>query len=504
LKKKFLDKNLQILKKTHQEVYKNLSSLQIKEELQLERSRSGEWTCKLESSEGSRYIHSKFKPSKETIHAFKSIDFEKKTRYILLGIGLGYNIFNLLKRITPDAAIFAIEKRAELISRSLEVFDWEKVLNDHRVHLIIGLPVNKVISVLYEKLKGDDLSSIVIIKRPQGSSLDISYYSEIERLLEAIVSKCVISLQSDDWGSGEQRFGVEMSHENLVRLAELLKNFNAKMELFCVMRYRTEDGRDIPFREKFPEETALINARDELFPSSHGLTHSIDTNHDAFDNTLYWREWDNLITNQAFSYAYQKARMEKVFSEFQETFGFRPESFVSAGNTHTSETESVLSELGINFIPVVALPLHHKKIGRKQSREEETAYNRLTSLGWLRSLYNEKIIWLYRLIGDKFVADLGEVDWKSVKLKGQILSSLIKKMWGRGKPVIFSIHHYNFLYEKGTKRYKFRGFELLDLILDDLSKEGKVQFLTTKEYGIYLLAKTKLSPPSNLDIDQPE
>ena len=66
------------------------------------------------------------------------VNIEGKKIIILLGVGLGYQLFKVFEKLEDDQFLIAIESRADLICKSMYVHDWEGPLNSPQVKLMIG------------------------------------------------------------------------------------------------------------------------------------------------------------------------------------------------------------------------------------------------------------------------------------------------------------------------------------------------------------------------------
>lgn len=72
----------------------------------------------------------------------KSIDISGRQVVILLGIGMGYQLFEVFRRLGDDQRLIAVETRPDLLCKSLYLHDWRPLLNSPRFRLMLGFDRN--------------------------------------------------------------------------------------------------------------------------------------------------------------------------------------------------------------------------------------------------------------------------------------------------------------------------------------------------------------------------
>ena len=150
-------------------------------------------------------IHSKYDPSREAV-AFidhhKAI-YQDKDCVVAYGLGFGYHIKELLKRMNSDCKLYVFEADAGIleIAKTLDVV--QKVLNDHRVKLIEGYN-HAFLSKFSEKLSyvGD-----LLIYKPSLRALPNDYEDFKNAILDLELGKI-----------GLERFGAILNENNKLNL----------------------------------------------------------------------------------------------------------------------------------------------------------------------------------------------------------------------------------------------------------------------------------------------
>jgi len=68
----------------------------------------------------------------------RKVDVTGKRLVILLGIGLGYQLFEIYKQLAANQFLIAVETRPDLLCKSLYVHDWKNLLTSERFRLFLG------------------------------------------------------------------------------------------------------------------------------------------------------------------------------------------------------------------------------------------------------------------------------------------------------------------------------------------------------------------------------
>jgi GT2 family glycosyltransferase len=81
----------------------------------------------------------------------RGINTAGKQVVILLGIGMGYQLFEVFRHLQPDQLLIAVETRPELLCKSMYLHDWRSLLNSRQFKLMLGFD-SQAISSLGERL----------------------------------------------------------------------------------------------------------------------------------------------------------------------------------------------------------------------------------------------------------------------------------------------------------------------------------------------------------------
>ncbi|MBU2599687.1 glycosyltransferase [bacterium] len=123
------------------------------------------------------WIHSPINPSREAEKTFSRIEFETCQKIILLGLGFGYVLFELMKRVKPFQEIVVIEKEVELFYHSLYLFDYKDLLTSTKVRLLAGLEIEESFNLI------GSIGNTKVISTEGCQRAFPDYYLKLEKMI---------------------------------------------------------------------------------------------------------------------------------------------------------------------------------------------------------------------------------------------------------------------------------------------------------------------------------
>ena len=149
----------------------------------LEKAVDGNYTCKIEYSTGQLlYLYSRYKPLETARKNIEKIKISECGNYLMLGLGLGYELKELYKLIKNDfKQIIIIEKEPELFSLYLKVGDYREILADKRITFVIGSYNSITIPT----------ASICIIENP-NIMIDRNFYKNVIKKIGLAIKKEIL------------------------------------------------------------------------------------------------------------------------------------------------------------------------------------------------------------------------------------------------------------------------------------------------------------------------
>ena len=99
-------------------------------------SKTGQPTGYVENDEGSaRWLHSKHDPVKESKRKIAGI--QSGSDVVLLGVGLGYDLFEISKR-NDLGRLVVVERFPEMFSRAIQAADFTGLFDSDNFELVLG------------------------------------------------------------------------------------------------------------------------------------------------------------------------------------------------------------------------------------------------------------------------------------------------------------------------------------------------------------------------------
>ena len=132
-----LKKNFSLLKTHHPKTYEVLTGAKQSQHYVVPISQSGHPTLAHIDAKGrKKFLLSKYDPLKEAEKLIKLLRVEDHTNFIILGMGLGYQIFELLKLVPESSKLIVIENDIELCKLAFETIDFREILLHSDVNFI--------------------------------------------------------------------------------------------------------------------------------------------------------------------------------------------------------------------------------------------------------------------------------------------------------------------------------------------------------------------------------
>ncbi|PIU67625.1 MAG: hypothetical protein COS84_04400, partial [Armatimonadetes bacterium CG07_land_8_20_14_0_80_40_9] len=131
-------------------------------------------------------LHSAYEPKKEAERLIESYDLKDKKIIVVLGLGLGYHLEELIEKVPEDTHIWVVEVRKDIFKAYLQSFDLGKALSFKNLQFFVGKI--EFISLLtyiqgFFQPKNFGLGQLLIINHSPSFQLDSSYYQDFSKQL---------------------------------------------------------------------------------------------------------------------------------------------------------------------------------------------------------------------------------------------------------------------------------------------------------------------------------
>lgn len=140
----YFNKNINELKELQPELVEKMETIDLNKNkevnFQIYKNSNNEYVLKYISSEGN-YIHytSYYNPVKQAKQMVERINCAaNRSSVVCFGIGLGYQIDELLGKINPKSVIFVIERDITLLKEVLKIKDYSEAIKNKNIIFIVG------------------------------------------------------------------------------------------------------------------------------------------------------------------------------------------------------------------------------------------------------------------------------------------------------------------------------------------------------------------------------
>lgn len=173
------EKNMKIIKEKDSALYAKLVDLQFENKYKIIESKNGLPNIELGNN---KYLHSKYDPENEAKKWADGINMTDKDSLIIMGLGLGYYLDELIKRF-PQKTILVIEPDIDMFYNLITIRDIKQYYNNSKITLIVELEQEIISAIINEHFYFNSIRKPIIIEIPAYNNL---YIEEIKELYEGI------------------------------------------------------------------------------------------------------------------------------------------------------------------------------------------------------------------------------------------------------------------------------------------------------------------------------
>lgn len=275
----FLSHNLEALEKKHvvaRHLAAHLKQLSTSSYL-VSPSSAGDLTLALKSVSKNIFLEDGRDP-KSAVLSQLPLPAHEKNLFVLLGLGLGYGLEELLKRY-PQSRFLVIEHDAAIFKKYLENFDCVEILRDRRVDLAVALDEKSLQNFLRHYFHSHDVSdflpAITMVPHPQLERLGHDYYTRAQDILKREMDffwEVAAGNSCFDQMKGLEEILLNMPNLGRLHSLEPYKNFYNKVTGIVVASGPSLDSKLAYLKEI--QDRALIICADSALKKllDHGIT----------------------------------------------------------------------------------------------------------------------------------------------------------------------------------------------------------------------------------------
>lgn len=207
----FLDKhfqaNMQSLGSRNRILTDRIKGLAPDGSLELITAESGAPTIRQDiGKDASHFIHSRINPVKEAQHWAQHQNIQKKS-IVILGFGVGYHVFELIKMQPHSGAIHIIEADESLFRLALSLSDFSSIIDSEHIHFLVGQDIIFLEQILSSSLLKPFSYHIFL----PAISLYRQFYANVVSLLDELLFRSRLNGQKNNSSNGNIVFdgGIE-------------------------------------------------------------------------------------------------------------------------------------------------------------------------------------------------------------------------------------------------------------------------------------------------------
>ncbi|QPJ63320.1 MAG: motility associated factor glycosyltransferase family protein [Candidatus Nitronauta litoralis] len=177
--------NLSCLYDLHPELAKKVDNQKFSEAFQIESSKSGSPTLLLKNHDGKTLsLHSRYNPAQEAEQFIQKLNPEGSSNFIILGLGLGYHLLNLIQNAPRHSKFLVVESKVEIFHRALQCKHIEPLLQNKNIRWIVGEIPDQEITTLSDWWDSFTLNGFKLVRFPPLSQLDPEFYENMRSSIE--------------------------------------------------------------------------------------------------------------------------------------------------------------------------------------------------------------------------------------------------------------------------------------------------------------------------------
>ena len=181
----FLKNNLKLLFHRSPYLYSLVENIPNDEKYSIDQSKSGNATLLGIFPDGTqKALHSKYDPINEAEQFIETIYSKEKANYVLIGLGLGYHLNSLHKKISSEDRIIIIEKNPFLFRLALSQNDFSRILKNPKVSWHIDINPDQIEQIFFEDRANLALNGFTPVILKPLMELEKVYYNLIQQEIE--------------------------------------------------------------------------------------------------------------------------------------------------------------------------------------------------------------------------------------------------------------------------------------------------------------------------------
>jgi hypothetical protein len=212
-----LNKNLALLKPLHPKAYEIINGTQLSLEYEVSLSKTGYPTLSHISAKGNKkYLLSKYDPVREASRLIESLSVDEATNFIVVGMGLGYQIMEVIKTAPEHSKIVVIENDRHIARLAFETNDLNQLLTHPGLTLIFPSQTKDVIAALEKEKVNFSLNGYQLIQQNALSEVNPKRTSDLLTGIKEFFQASTIELKTQSAKSKTFYNNIYRNYSNLI------------------------------------------------------------------------------------------------------------------------------------------------------------------------------------------------------------------------------------------------------------------------------------------------
>ena len=187
-------KNASLIEKRFPNLRKQLETSEISGYFQTSPSKSGAPTLSFTAENNApKYLHSAYRPENEAEKYIASLPINDFLSFIVVGSGLGYNLLELIKKISKNSKVILVENSLEVFKLALESLDLSEVLQHPDLSLLIAPNYADLNETATREAFGLALNGFLPVVHKSSINLFPEFYKEVDDILNKAIQEAEIN-----------------------------------------------------------------------------------------------------------------------------------------------------------------------------------------------------------------------------------------------------------------------------------------------------------------------
>lgn len=192
-----LKRNLASLKKMDPVLFERISSLKVTKFYTTSESKSGHPALVHIDQEGNRkQVDSIYDPVRDASRNLERLEIHESINFIVLGLGLGYQVSEIVKQVSTQAKVYIFEKDPELFALAIQEVDLSSIFEHPGVKLFVGLDICEVSGLMEPERINFTLNEYCLVSQKSLVDRNVEYYGVLFQEIESYFKESKINLKT--------------------------------------------------------------------------------------------------------------------------------------------------------------------------------------------------------------------------------------------------------------------------------------------------------------------